>query len=82
MAVPARSATSKTTKWPCAIFVYIKGMNATEATAPGIEYLRRRVNGRGGVIVIDRNGNCSAGFTTRKMIHGWIEHGGDTVVRF
>jgi L-asparaginase / beta-aspartyl-peptidase len=40
------------------------------------------VNGRGGVIVIDSNGLCSSGFSTRKMIHGWIQQGGDTVVRF
>ncbi len=73
-----RSVISKT----ISDFIYMKGMYATEATAAGIEYLRRRVNGRGGVIVIDRDGNCSAGFTTKKMIHGWIEHGGDTVVRF
>lgn len=63
-------------------FIYMKGMDAAEATAAGIEFLRRKVKGRGGVIVIDRNGNCSAGFTTRKMIHGWIEHCGDAVVRF
>ncbi|HBC57492.1 MAG TPA: L-asparaginase, partial [Gammaproteobacteria bacterium] len=48
----------------------------------GIEYLQRRVHGRGGVIVVDRQGNCASGFTTKRMIHGWIEHGGSTVVRF
>ncbi len=63
-------------------FVYLKDMDAEEATRAGIEYLRRRVKGRGGVIVIDRNGNCSSGFTTKKMIHGWIEKGGEAVVRF
>ena len=63
-------------------FIYMKNMNAEEATAAGIEYLTRKVKGRGGVIVIDKAGNCASGFTTKKMIHGWIEHGGDTVVRF
>ena len=48
----------------------------------GIEYLSRKVKGRGGVIVIDNNGNCASGFTTKKMIHGWIEHGGETMARF
>ncbi len=62
--------------------VYMKDMDATAATAAGIEYLTRKVGGRGGVIVIDRDGNCASGFTTKKMIHGWIEHGGETVVRF
>jgi beta-aspartyl-peptidase (threonine type) len=56
--------------------------NAEKAVEYGIEYLRKKVNGRGGVIVIDQNGNCASGFTTKKMIHGWIEHGGDTHCRF
>jgi len=48
----------------------------------GIDYLRRKVNGRGGVICIDHQGNCASGLTTPKMIHGWIEHGGETICRF
>ena len=63
-------------------FIYMKGMNAEQATEAGIEYLSRKVKGRGGVIVIDKDGNCSSGFTTKKMIHGWIEHGGKINVRF
>ena len=47
----------------------MKGMNAEETTLAGIEYLSRKVKGRGGVIVIDREGNCSSGFTTKSMIH-------------
>lgn len=73
-----RTVISKT----IADFIYMKGMNAEQATNAGIEYLTRKVKGRGGVIVIDNNGNCSSGFTTKKMIHGWIEHSGEVVVRF
>ena len=58
-------------------FIYMKGMDAQRATRAGIEYLTRKVQGRGGIIVIDSNGNCSSGFTTKKMIHGWIEKGGE-----
>jgi beta-aspartyl-peptidase (threonine type) len=58
------------------------GLDARAGVDFGIEYLRRKVNGRGGVICIDRNGNCASGLTTPKMIHGWIEHGGETVCRF
>ena len=58
-------------------FIYMKGMDAQHATRAGIEYLTRKVQGRGGIIVIDSNGNCSSGFTTKKMIHGWIEKGGE-----
>jgi beta-aspartyl-peptidase (threonine type) len=73
-----RSVISKT----ISDFIYMKGMNAVEATQAGIDYLNRKVKGRGGVIVIDHDGNCASGFTTKKMIHGWIEHGGEAVVRF
>jgi beta-aspartyl-peptidase (threonine type) len=73
-----RSVIAKT----IADFVYMQGMDAEQATAAGIEYLTRKVKGRGGVIVIDRHGRCASGFTTKKMIHGWIEHGGEAVARF
>jgi len=61
-----RSVIAKT----IADFVYMKDMDARAATRAGIEYLTRKVQGRGGVIVIDGAGNCASGFTTKKMIHG------------
>ncbi|MDX1698418.1 MAG: isoaspartyl peptidase/L-asparaginase family protein [Thiohalobacterales bacterium] len=73
-----RTVISKT----IADFMLMKGMDAAGATAAGIDYLSRKVTGRGGVIVIDGTGRCASGFTTKKMIHGWIEHGGEAVVRF
>jgi L-asparaginase / beta-aspartyl-peptidase len=73
-----RSVISKT----ISDFIYMKDMDAAQATAAGIEYLVRRVKGRGGVIVIDKDGNCASGFTTKKMIHGWIEKGGETCCCF
>ena len=73
-----RSVIAKT----IADFIYMKGMDAKQATAAGIKYLVRKVQGRGGVIVIDNDGNCSSGFTTKKMIHGWIEKGAGTCCRF
>jgi len=62
--------------------LYFKGGDARTGVDEGITYLRRRVRGRGGVIVIDKQGNCASGFTTKRMIHGWIEHGGEAVCRF
>jgi beta-aspartyl-peptidase (threonine type) len=62
--------------------IYFRGGDAGSAVAEGIAYLRRKVTGRGGVIVIDKDGNCAGDFTTKKMIHGWIERGGETVTRF
>ena len=56
--------------------------DAEKAVEFGIDYLVKKVNGRGGVIVVDHHGNCASGFTTKKMVHGWIEHGGDTHCRF
>jgi beta-aspartyl-peptidase (threonine type) len=73
-----RSVISKT----ISDFIYMKGMDAVQSTEAGIEYLTRKVRGRGGVIVIDRDGNCASGFTTKKMIHGWIERGGQANCSF
>ena len=61
--------------------VDMQGLDARQATRAGMDYLLRRVRGRGGVIVIDHHGNCASGFTTRNMIHGWIERGAEAVVR-
>ena len=63
-------------------FIFMQGLDGPQATRAGIDYFTRKVQGRGGVIVIDRSGNCAADMTTRRMIHGWIEKGGETVVRF
>jgi beta-aspartyl-peptidase (threonine type) len=73
-----RSVIAKT----IADYIFMKDMDADQATRAGIEYLARKVGGRGGVIVIDRYGRCASGLTTKKMIHGWIEHGGETIARF
>jgi beta-aspartyl-peptidase (threonine type) len=62
-------------------FIDMQGLDAAQATRAAIDYLVRKVKGRGGVIVIDRTGRCASGFTTRKMLHGWIEKGGETVCR-
>jgi beta-aspartyl-peptidase (threonine type) len=57
--------------------IQFKKLDSAAAVKHGIRYLKRRVNGRGGVIVIDRYGRCSAAFNTRTMIHGWIERSGE-----
>jgi beta-aspartyl-peptidase (threonine type) len=63
-------------------FMLMQSMDGPQATQAGLDYLTRKVKGRGGVIVIDREGNCSSGMTTKKMIHGWIEKSGKSVARF
>ncbi len=62
--------------------IEFRDLDATAAVAYGIDYLRRKVNGRGGAICIDRHGRCASQMTTPKMIHGWIEQGGETLCRF
>ncbi len=47
-------------------FMLMQGMDAQQATKAGIDYLKRKVHGRGGVIVIDAAGNCASDFTTKK----------------
>ena len=61
--------------------IELKNLDAQLAVKQGIGYLQTRVNGRGGVILIDNQGHCASGHTTRKMIHGWIENGGETMYR-
>ncbi|MDB9524551.1 isoaspartyl peptidase/L-asparaginase family protein [Oscillatoria sp. CS-180] len=60
-------------------FVHFKGMDAQAAATAGINYLVDKVNGLGGVIVIDRNGHCGVGHSTSGMIYGAIELGGESL---
>ena len=62
-------------------FIHFKNMNATEAATAGIQYLIDKVNGLGGVIVIDYNGRCAVGHSTSGMIYGFIEYGGRSICR-
>lgn len=62
-------------------YVYFKGMDAAGAAKAGIEYLVSKVNGEGGVIVIDNAGKCAAAQSTSGLIHGWIELGGEATCK-
>jgi beta-aspartyl-peptidase (threonine type) len=57
--------------------VFFQDMTAPSAASAGIDYLVRKVNGLGGVIVVDRDGRCGAGHSTSGMIYGSIERGGE-----
>jgi L-asparaginase / beta-aspartyl-peptidase len=59
-------------------FVQFRGMDAADAAKIGIEYLVAKVNGEGGVIVIDHAGRCATAQSTSGLIRGWIEMGGET----
>jgi L-asparaginase / beta-aspartyl-peptidase len=58
--------------------VLFRELDAAGAAQAGIDYLVAKVNGDGGVIVIDRSGRCAAAQSTSGMIRGWIELGGKT----
>ena len=62
-------------------FVYFKGMDAVAAAEAGIAYLVEKVQGEGGVIVIDKDGRCAAAQSTSGLIHGWIEAGGEATCK-
>lgn len=49
-----------------------KGLTIQEATRKGLEYMKKRVNGFGGVIAIDKEGNIGCHFTTKHMAWAYI----------
>lgn len=62
--------------------VRCQNVNAGEAAKMGIEYLVRRVEGLGGVIVVDKDGHCGSAFSTPSMIHGSVREGGEVKLSF
>lgn len=58
--------------------VLFRGLDAAAAALAGIEYLVAKVNGEGGVIIIDGAGRCASAQSTSGLIRGWIELGGET----
>lgn len=61
--------------------VYFQDANAQAAADAGIDYLTTKVQGLGGVIVVDRAGRCAVGHSTSGMIYGFIEHGGESTCK-
>lgn len=62
-----------------AAYIELLDYDAARAARAGIDYLAARIDGQGGVIVIDSAGRCASRFTPGNMIHGWIERGGAAV---
>lgn len=58
-----------------ALFVEYRGMRAKEATNAAIEHLVNKVDGYGGLIVIDRDGECARAHSTPGMLTATIENG-------
>lgn len=58
------------------------GVDLAQAIHNGLRYFVDRVHGRGGVIAVDSNGMCRSRYTTKHMVHGWIEQGGEVRCQF
>jgi len=56
--------------------VRLLGLTAEAAADAGMTELAR-VGGSGGFILVDRTGACVARFNTERMLHAWIERGGE-----
>lgn len=58
-----------------AFFVEERGMPARDAAEAAIRYLTRKVQGIGGLILIDREGRCARAFSTPDMLTATAENG-------
>jgi len=57
------------------------GESPREAAAHAVAMLKERVDGRGGVIMVDRTGNVGYAFNTAHMAHAYLTEGiGEPVV--
>ncbi|MBE9065246.1 isoaspartyl peptidase/L-asparaginase [Leptolyngbya cf. ectocarpi LEGE 11479] len=63
-------------------FVYFQKQDAAAAATAGINYLVQKVNGLGGVIVVDHKGGCAVDHSTSGIIYGLIEKSGSDVCKF
>jgi beta-aspartyl-peptidase (threonine type) len=52
-----------------------KGLTAQKAAEEGVKRLERKINGRGGVIVLDRKGNVGISYNTPKMARAYMTEG-------
>jgi beta-aspartyl-peptidase (threonine type) len=55
------------------------GAPPQQAAEEGIEILRIKVDGRGGVIVLDGEGRIGIAFNTPRMAYAWRHAGGSAV---
>lgn len=56
--------------------ILFKGLSAPEAARDAIAYLVRKVQGVGGIILIDKDGNCGSDYSDTGLSHAWVREGG------
>jgi len=52
-----------------------KGLTAQKAAEEGVKMLEKKINGRGGVIVLDKKGNVGIFYNTPKMARAYLKEG-------
>jgi len=52
-----------------------KGLTAQKAAEEGVKMLEKKINGRGGVIVLDKKGNVGIFYNTPKMARAYMKEG-------
>lgn len=57
------------------IYLFIAGKSPEDAADIALDYMKTRVGGLGGVIVISRSGHWSARFSTKQMAWAAVEDG-------
>ena len=55
--------------------IYFKKLSAEQAAAEALAYFRQKIEGEGGFIVVDSQGNCASEFSTPGLIRGWVKEG-------
>ncbi len=61
-------------------FIRYKGLSAQQAADEAIAYLVKKVQGVGGIIVVDNQGNWGSKFSSSEMIHGRADSEGVLVL--
>ncbi len=62
-----------------ALFIEYRGMRADEAADAAIEYLVSKVQGVGGLIIVDRDGTCARAYSASGMLTATADNGGISV---
>ncbi len=59
-----------------------KGLTAQKAAEDGVKMLEKKIKGRGGVIVLDKEGNVGISYNTPKMARAYMKEGMDVPKSF
>lgn len=55
------------------IFIRITGFSCQQSVTMALDFMKKRVNGHGGAIAIDKNRNIGLDFTTQRMPWAYVK---------